>query len=177
MNETLNPKMARQFAELAHAGQPYDHDMPYSAHLDHVVSVLEQFGFTDPAMICAGYLHDVIEDTNRSYSDVKNRFGFEVAELVFAVTSERGRNRDERNKRTYPKIAGNPRAVALKLGDRIANVTFGAAVAETNSKYQMYKKEFASFSSAIRDADQAKEDPRITRMWTHLMNVLGLQKN
>lgn len=45
-----------------------------------------------------------------------------MAEIVFCVTNEQGRNRKERIKRTYPKIRNNRWAQFVKLCDRIANV-------------------------------------------------------
>ena len=87
-----DPIRARMFAEIAHSGQTYNDEVPYTYHLDNVVKILQQFSLTDPVMICAGYLHDTIEDTTRSYNDIKDRFGEDVAELVFCVTSELGRN-------------------------------------------------------------------------------------
>ena len=68
--------------------------------------MLNRFGLgADQTMTSAGYLHDTIEDTDTSYRDLFDRFGEEVAELVYAVTSELGRNRAERNRKTCAKIA------------------------------------------------------------------------
>ena len=161
-----DPERARMFAELAHSGQTYNNEVPYSYHLTMVVTTLSRFGFSDVEMICAAYLHDTIEDTNRSYNDLKSKFGEAVAELVYDVTSELGHNRKERNLKTYPKIKANPRAVALKLADRIANVEYGAA---TGGKQDMYAKEFPDFMKAIRTEEG--EDPRVTRMWAHLARL------
>lgn len=161
-----DPIKAKMFAEIAHAGQTYNDEVPYSHHVECVVDVLARFGFTDVEMRCAGYLHDSVEDTSRSYNDIKKRFGENVAELVYAVTNELGRNRKERNEKTYPKIRGNDRATALKLADRIANVEYGLA---NGGKNDMYASEHADFSSAIR---VETADERINRMWRHLGQLL-----
>lgn len=168
---------ARMFAELAHAGQTYNDEVPYIYHPEQVVKILERFNFTDPVMIAAGYLHDVIEDTNRSYNDIKKRFGEDTAELVYAVTSELGRNRAERNKKTYPKIYGNYRATALKLADRIANVEYGLA---NDGKNDMYAKEYPDFYNNLYciDKDGVPNWPdeteiRVERMWQYLTKLLG----
>lgn len=87
---------ARYFAEIAHAGQVYDKQIPYSAHLQMVVDVLSRFQVDSEALCCAGWLHGSIEDTRTSYGDIKDLFGEEVAELVYAVINEVGRNRKER---------------------------------------------------------------------------------
>lgn len=158
-----DPIKAKMFAEIAHAGQTYNDEVPYSFHLQCVVSVLERFTQTSPEMICAAWLHDSIEDTNKSYNDIKSRFGVEVAELVYAVTSELGRNRKERNEKTYPKLKGNSRAMTLKLADRIANVEYGMA---SGGKNDMYSKEFPEFfESLFADDNHA--------MWQYLAKLLG----
>lgn len=156
---------AKYFAEIAHSGQIYNDEVPYTVHLQNVVGVLERFGLTDPVMICAGWLHDTIEDTTKSYNDIKDRFGVEVAELVFAVSSELGRNRKERNEKTYPKIRANPQAVLLKLADRIANIEYGLA---NGGKTVMYTQEFPEFYKALCVENSQTE---IT-MWNHLKRLL-----
>lgn len=164
-----DPTRARYFAEIKHSGQTYNDEVPYTYHLDSVVEVLKRFGFTDPVMVCAAYLHDVIEDTTGSYNDIKKRFGEEIAELVYAVTSELGRNREERNKKTYPKIAANRQAVLLKLADRIANVEYGLA---SGGKTEMYTKEFQSFYDALANKNDMGMDER--SMWNCLKRMLGI---
>lgn len=162
------PTRARHFATLAHGSQSYNDEVPYVVHLEQVVNVLSRFGFDDPLMVCGGWLHDVVEDTNTNYNAIKQRFGYEVAELVYAVTSELGRNRKERNEKTYPKIKGNYAATALKLADRIANVEYGLATGgEMRSKYV---EEYPGFKTAIQFQ---YEDLRVTAMWRHLDVLLA----
>lgn len=162
-----DPVKARQFAELVHAGQRYSLNIPYTVHLQNVVDVLARFGVTDPNYVCAAWLHDSIEDTNTSYNDIKSNFGARVAELVYDVTSELGRNRKERNEKTYPKLNKNWAALLLKLADRIANVEYGAA---TGGKNDMYAKEFVGFKEALYS--EAQGDVLI-KMWNHLSKLLG----
>ena len=70
-----------------------------------------------------------------------------VAEIVYAVTDELGRNRKERKEKTYPRIAANKDAIAVKLCDRIANVQESS---KTNHRlYKMYQKEQADFKAAL----------------------------
>lgn len=149
---TPDIERAKNLATLAHAGQTYNTEVPYVRHLEKVVEVLARFGYTDPEIICAAWLHDAIEDTNTSYNDIKKCAGEGAAELVYAVTSELGRNRKERNAKTYPKLrAAGERALALKLADRIANVEYGMA---TGGKNDMYAREFADFERALRFSEE-----------------------
>lgn len=159
---------ARLFAEMAHGGQPYADEVPHTYHLKLVVDVLERFDFREPEMICAGWMHDLIEDTNRSYNDIKERFGEDVAELVFLVTNELGRNRAERNAKTYPKIRGHNAATALKLADRIANVEYG--LANGGTMLDKYRKEYSAFRGALH-VDVG--DRRVERMWAFLDQLMS----
>lgn len=55
----MDPVKAKMFAEIAHAGQTYNDEVPYTYHLEKVVEVLGRFGITDPIMVCAAYLHEL----------------------------------------------------------------------------------------------------------------------
>ncbi len=180
-----DPIRAADFAAVKHGNQSYNDEIPYIRHLEMVVTVLNRFGFTDNIMICAGNLHDVCEDTGVSYSDIKDRFGIEVAELVYAVTNEKGRNRKERNFKTYGQIHGRFFPTALKLADRIANVEYGIA---NGGKQDMYAKEWPSFHLDLywhpeKDGNWRHEHPgdgapglddlRVERMWNYLRLLLG----
>ncbi len=166
--------LAQQYAEIVHAGKLYADEVPYTVHLKNVVEVLKRFGVTDPAMLSAAWLHDSIEDCGVSYNDIRKRFGENVAELVYKVTSELGRNRKERNYKTYPKIAGDIWATQLKLADRIANVEYGMA---TGGKNDMYSKEYSGFEIALRFMPCAV--PRfesLEPMWKYLSKLLSIPK-
>lgn len=161
---------AKYYAELAHAGQIYNEEVPYSVHLGQVVEVLKRFGVADDDIYCAAWLHDSIEDTRVSYNDIKDRFGENVAELVYAVTNERGRNRKERNEKTYPKIyAAGDDAIILKLADRIANVEYG--LSDGTGKSDMYRKEFKDFSERFGPA--IPKEGILARMWAHINRLLS----
>ena len=183
--ESPDPSQAKDYASIVHGHQQYNAEVPYVRHLEAVVAVLARFGFTDQVMICAALLHDSIEDTDTSYSDIKSRFGTAVAELVYSVTSELGRNRKERNLKTYGKMKGRFLPTALKLADRIANVEYGSA---TGGKTDMYRSEYPGFYMGLfhdpefegpwqistgTDISPALDDNRVSRMWTYLNLLLG----
>ena len=100
-----NKDRAFLVAEKAHINQIYD-IYPYIYHIKQVVKVAEELGY-DESIIIACILHDTLEDTALSYNDIKKAFGEEIAEIVYAVTDELGRNRLERKQKTYPKIRAN----------------------------------------------------------------------
>lgn len=88
---------AEAFAVAAHGDQRYGGG-PYHIHLAAVVRVLNNFGYVG-AYEAAGWLHDVVEDTDVDLATVAERFGPEVASMVDAVTGL-GATRAERNART-----------------------------------------------------------------------------
>ena len=143
-------KEAAYFAISAHGNQTYD-SYPYYYHLEEVVDILREFGYTDDKYIVAGYLHDTLEDTAVSYNDIKERFGEEIAEIVFAVTDELGRNRKERKAKTYPKIKANKDAIIVKLADRISNMR--NSLLKGHKMSEMYIKEYGTFRSSLDTND------------------------
>lgn len=155
--------LAKAFAAKAHGEQKYG-DQPYTVHLAAVEQVLIRYGITDEDLRIAAWLHDTVEDTYLTKEEIRAEFGDRVAELVWCVTNEPGKNRRERHLKTYPKIKANPEALLLKLADRIANIE---ACYETNSNLiGMYRKEAVSFEKALRVEDQYDE------MWEHISELL-----
>lgn len=148
------------FATVKHTGQLYS-SLPYTHHLAAVENVLRRFGVSDETLLTAAWLHDVVEDTNTSLTEVEEMFGSKVAQLVHAVTNENGSNRKTRNLLTYPKIrAIGTDAIKLKLADRIANVEAGGNL------FKMYKKEYGDFRQALFIEGQNEE------MWHYLDMLL-----
>lgn len=169
MNTQEKIKEARYFAIEVHGGQKYD-NFPYIKHLEDVHNILIRFNINDPALLISAFLHDSIEDSAASYNKILKKFGFDVAELVYAVTDELGRNRKERHEKTYPKIKGNLKAIILKLADRIANIEFGINDTE-KSLFNMYKKEYSEFKNnlteiPVTDIDGLKS--KLDQMWYFL---------
>lgn len=147
-------KEAAYMAISAHGSQTYD-EYPYYYHLEQVVDVLKEYGYSEDKYIISGYLHDAIEDADISYNDIKKKFGEEIAEIVYCVTDELGRNRKERKAKTLPKIAGNKDAIIVKLADRIANL-------RSPKMKGMYAKEYAEFKDMLYRPNHADD------MWKEL---------
>lgn len=118
------------------------------------------------ACLLATFGHDLIEDTRVSYNDVKEHLGQEVADIVYAVTNEKGKNRKERaNDKYYEGIRNTPGAVFVKLCDRIANVQYSKM---TGSRmFEMYKKENVYFMIKLgREVGNQYEE-----MYQYLINL------
>ena len=141
-----NLERALMVAEKAHSAQMYD-IYPYIYHPKQVVSTAIELGF-DESIVVASALHDVLEDGALNYNDIKKAFGEEVAEIVFCVTDEQGRNRKERKEKTYPKIKSNWKATAVKICDRLANMRHSRLY--NKEKFKMYKKEHEDFCNNLK---------------------------
>lgn len=78
---------AKIFAINAHMGQTRksEPDKPMIIHPISVGMLLEEYGY-DEAVVAAGYLHDVVEDTKYTIEDIKKEFGDEVANLVMSAS-------------------------------------------------------------------------------------------
>lgn len=161
-----NKERAMLVAERAHRNQDYD-IYPYIYHIRLVVEIAEELGF-DETIIIACTLHDVQENYDMSYNDIKKAFGVEVAEIVFAVTDELGRNRTERHQKTYPKIRANWKAVAVKICDRIANVKQSREY--TPNKIKMYREEQHEFYNGIYNPEHPESELR--KAWDMLDNLI-----
>lgn len=163
-------KKAQAFAQKAHSAQTYD-QYPYFKHLEDVYAVLVEFGYNkNEFLLASAYLHDCLEDCAVSYSDLKKEFGEEIAEIVYCMTDEMGRNRKEKKEKTYPKIRSNPYSIILKLCDRIANVRHSKATAEDGKSFSdMYKKEYIGFRWALYVSGHAQE------LWDELDKLMEFE--
>lgn len=166
MLKVAKVKEATYLAISLHGMQTYDKH-PYIYHLEQVVDVLKEFGFTDDKFLISGLLHDVLEDTGISYNDIKNQFGEEIAEIVYAVTDELGRNRKERKAKTYPKIMANTNAIIVKLADRIVNVRYSMKHKPEMGK--MYSREFGEFKNALYSSTHTEANG----MWDELESIIS----
>lgn len=114
------------FAAEHHGDQKRPTGTPYLEHLLEALEVLVAgAGVTDPDVLCAAVLHDVVEDTDVTVAGVSAAFGARIAELVDWVTiPEPGPGQDKASvKEEYLRGLRNaPRdAILVKLADRASN--------------------------------------------------------
>jgi len=154
-------------ANCKYAG--YDYDL----HLNAVVNVVKQYLYLLSEedylpVLASASLHDGIEDTNLSYNDIvvecnKYTDGKLVADIVYNVTNELGRNRKERASKTYPKIASCRLSTFVKLCDRISNFRFSYFIVDEKNMFQLYKKENPDFYKNLHNENHGFDD-----MWNEL---------
>ena len=169
----------------------YDAYLPYEFHLKMAVNVYEDFKHllpekmyvhtdsrdedkdtTHEVIYLACWGHDLIEDTRVSYNDVKSKLdevGYSyTADIIYAVTNEKGKNRKERaNTKYYEGIRSTKGAVFVKLCDRIANVQYSKM---TKSRmFEMYKKEQFEFQKLLGRYTDSKD---LEPMFSYLDKLL-----
>ncbi len=97
---------------------------PYINHLCEVAElVAEATDGADENLIIAAVLHDTIEDTDTTYSEILALFGQDVADLVQEVTDDTSLPSRERKQRQIANAPNkSPRAKILKLCDKTSNI-------------------------------------------------------
>ena len=119
---------AFNFAYDLHEGQTRKSGEPYIAHPIAVATLLKDLG-GDSVTIAAGFLHDVVEDTDVTPEEIEERFGVQVRLLVEGVTklskfnfSSTTERQAENFRRMFLAMATDIRVIVVKLADRLHNM-------------------------------------------------------
>ena len=132
--KTYNPdavekvKKAYYYAETHHKGQFRQSGEEYIIHPLNVAYILSEM-HADEATLCAGLLHDIVEDTDVTLEDVAHEFNTSVARLVDGVTKISKMNfssKDDENyantRKIITSITEDVRIIIVKLADRLHNM-------------------------------------------------------
>lgn len=109
------------FASEKHKNQD---KTPYINHPIDVANKLVQSGITDENIIISALLHDTIEDTNTTYSELVNTFGLKIANIVKECTDDKSLPKLERKKQQILHIKEmSEEAKLVKLADKLSNLS------------------------------------------------------
>jgi GTP pyrophosphokinase/guanosine-3',5'-bis(diphosphate) 3'-pyrophosphohydrolase len=121
-------RAAYAYGARVHEGQMRHSGEPYFSHPVAVAAILTEQRLDDATIITA-LLHDTIEDTKATYSEVSELFGEEVAELVDGVTkltnlqlSSTQSKQAENFRKLFMAMSKDLRVILVKLADRLHNM-------------------------------------------------------
>ena len=163
---------AAQFAALKHRDQRRK-DAESSPYIIHPISVALAIsdigGVDDPEILAAALLHDTIEDTKTTSSELEETFGLTVCSYVKEVTDDKSLPKDERKQKQIEHASHLSKGAALiKLGDKISNVSDVTHSppsewdTERRKKYLDWAEEVVNNCPRVNDA-----------LEKHFNNVLG----
>jgi (p)ppGpp synthase/HD superfamily hydrolase len=159
----------------ADVNQTYGHKLPYGFHLMLTASYVTRYGHlaaSDDADVLTlyggAYFHDTIEDARVTYHDLLGILEetrarhpaapldiHAIAEVVYALTNNRGRNREERADASYYQlIRQTPFAPFVKCCDRLANYRYSSLFGVRTRMCDVYEKEMKHFVAAITQDDR-----------------------
>ena len=121
-------RKAYNFAKEKHDGTLYN-SSPYVVHCKQTAMLLAPT--LDQNLIAAGYLHDILEDTDVTFDTLENWFNKDIASLVWEVTKDSEGNFS--NLKTE-------RGLMLKCADRLANVLSLPYVKDKEKRSRLFKK-------------------------------------
>ena len=143
--DTAMLEKAYRFAQNAHKDQKRETGEPYFNHCVAVAQILLDFNL-DEETICAGLLHDTVEDTGVTAEDLKREFNKDVAHMVQGVTKIsdlKFSSTDEETVENWRKmliaVGEDVRVILIKLADRTHNMRTMDVMPPEKQKFKSYE--------------------------------------
>ena len=141
-------RRAYLLASKLHEGQFRQSGEPYITHPLHVAYILA-CTYNDVETIIAGLLHDTIEDTDITLSEIEAMFGSSVARLVDGVSKLKGLNFSSKSE----KVEANTAKILRAVNEDIRDVSIKCADRLHNMETIGFKSEFKQKENALETID------------------------
>ncbi len=187
-------KNAELFAKTKHAGKLKKSGSTYSNHLENVVSRLKSLGVIDEEVLCAAWLHDILEDTDTSFDELFEKFGRRIAVMTLSLTKtkfvidtdddstlsltkKRAIPEKQREKEYAIKIKESDiEAKLIKLCDISANLSHLKKQTISKTKKRKILKKFRHYISIIeKDLKENTEYPKTIMLLETINESLKIQ--
>jgi len=168
-------KNAELFAKKKHSGMMRkDGTTPYSKHLTDVVNRLKSLGVIDEELLCAGWLHDTIEDTDTTFDDLHEQFGSRVVVLVTSLTKDVSLTRKKREQIYVKQLKeASFDAKLIKLCDISANLSDLKNWNASKSKKLRQVRKVRHYLTIIKNDLLSYSDyPKITTLLESINKIL-----
>jgi hypothetical protein len=173
INPTFEDEV-RDWAIKSHRKVRHRYDKkPYSFHLKMVHDFGKKYSYLLPkekvsVVLLACWCHDLIEDARKTYNDVKEFCGIIIAEITYALTNDKGKNRAERaGAKYYEGIRQVEFADYVKICDRLANIKYSTS--KKSKMMNAYAKEHPKFKAELYSE-------RWKPMFDEMEEMLGIKK-
>jgi len=178
-------KVFSEFARKAHDAANCTYDgKDYIFHLDMVVDGIMKYetvflNHKDYRIaVIGGYYHDLIEDAQLSFNDIKYASSKHVARIVLAVTDVHEENRLLRHLATMGKTVKDYIAIIVKMADMRANGTYSKS--NSSSMYKKYVAEYEYrrpiFKMALKWYTEFLDQEVLNSFWVELDEIHGWEE-
>ena len=138
---------AQRHSGMARKGRGNEPSINHLAEVANLVS--EASGGADAELVAAGWLHDIIEDTDTTREELADRFSVRVAALVAEVSDDMGLPKSERRRL---QVVGaphkSPDAKVIKIADKISNIR-GRIVSEPSEAERADLADYVAWAEQV----------------------------
>ena len=156
-------KSAELFAKKNHSGMmKKDGITSQSKHLEDVVNRMKSLGVVDEELLCAGWLHDIIEETNVDFDCLFEKFGTRIAVLVLSLSKDSLLPKKQREQSYIRQLKEATKdAKLIKLCDISANLSTLKNYNASKSKKIRIVKQIRRYLTVIKnDLLENKDYPK-----------------
>ncbi|MGY5149620.1 MAG: HD domain-containing protein [Candidatus Nitrosopumilus sp. bin_68KS] len=166
-------KSAEFLAKKKHAGYLRKDGSTFSKHLEDVVNRLKSLGVIDEELLSAGWLHEIIEETDVSFDNLYEQFGNRIAVIVSSLSEDKTLPRKQREKVYRIQLKESSfDAKLIKLCDISANLSDLKNCDTSKSKKLREIKQKRYHLSIIKKDLMTSDFPKIITLLETINHIL-----